>query len=178
MVAATDRIGDDRYSRFGRLYPFVEKNSSLGLLVGVSSGGQYRMPTGDILWRVDSNEFREIKMMDTPALSGSQSPVPAPPAASGTPEADKALRDAMAMTARLTSASLSGVTAASGDRANELLAEMVAGQSLIFRGATAAPSMGLPSSTTNQVGLVTTEGVRPILLDASFRAGLAECAIG
>lgn len=177
VVAAVDRLGDDRYSRFASLYPFVENNSSLGLLVGISSGGQVRTPTGDILWRVDSNTFRELKMMDTPALTGSQASPPQPQSSQGNPDADKALRDALAMTARLTSATLSGVTAVSGDKAKELLAEMTAGQSLIFRGATAAPSMGLPSNATNQVGLMTTEGLRPILLDASFRAGLAECGI-
>ena len=81
------------------------------------------------------------------------------------------------MTARLTSASLSGVTAVSGDKAKEMLAEMLAGQTLIFRGATAAPAMGLPSSSTNRVGVLTNDGLRPILFDASFKKGLTECGI-
>lgn len=177
VVAAFDRFGGDRYSRFGRLYPFVESNSALGLLVGVSSGGQYRLPTGDILWRVDDKPFRELKMMDTPALPGAASSPAIPATVQGNPQAEKAFQDAMAMTARMTSASVSGVTATSGDKAKEMLAEMLAGKTLIFRGAAAAPAMGLPSSSTNQVGLQTGDGLRPFLFDASFKAGLTECGI-
>jgi len=177
VVAAVDRDGDDHFSQFGRLYPFVESNSTLGLLVGVSSGGQYRLPPGDILWRVDDKPFRDLKMMDTPALPGAAPSQPMPASTQGNPQAEKAFQDAMAMTARLTSATASGVTAASGDMAKEMLAEMLAGETLIFRGAAAAPTMGLPSSSTARVGLMTSEGPRPYLFDASFRAGLAECGI-
>lgn len=178
VVAATDRFGSDRSSRTGSLYPFVEKNSSIGLLVGVSSGGPYRLPAGDIFWRVDANPFRELKMMDTPASGPSTQPaIPMPDQARGNPEAERAFNDAMAMASRLTAATASGVTAVSGARAEEMLAELRAGQTLIFRSATAAPSMGLPSAQTNRVGMITDEGLRPFLLDASFSAGLNECGI-
>ncbi len=178
VVAAVDRFGSDRLSRMGSLYPFVEKNSAIGLLVGVSSGGRFRVPPGDILWRVDANAFQELKGSDTPTTGTSAAPaVPMPAPVQGNPGAEKAFQDAMAMSARLAAAVTSGVTAASGKRAEELLVELRAGRTLIFRSATSAPSMGLPSDQTNRVGMITDEGLRPFLLDASFAAGLAECGI-
>lgn len=178
VVAAVDRFGSDRLSRMGSLYPFVEKNSAIGLLVGVSSGGRFRVPPGDILWRVDANAFQELKISDTPTTGTSLTPaVPAPAQVQGSPEAEKAFQDAMAMSKRLVAAMTSGVTAASGTRAEELLTELRAGHTLIFRSATAAPSMGLPSDQTNRVGMITNDGLRPFQLDASFAAGLAACGI-
>lgn len=178
VVAAVDRLRSDRFSRTGSLYPFVEKNSAIGLLVGVSSGGRFRISPGDIFWRVDANPPKELKMSDTP-IAGSQSrpDVTMPTQARGNSEAEKAFEEAMAMSARLTAAMTSGVTAVSGRRAEELLTELRSGRTLLFRSATSAPSMGLPSDQTNRVGVVTSDGQRALLLDASFTAGLAECGI-
>ena len=41
------------YTRVGALYPFVDQKGAHGLLVGVASGGRIRVPSGDILWRID-----------------------------------------------------------------------------------------------------------------------------
>jgi hypothetical protein len=180
VVAVFDGSDNFQYSRFGSLYAFVERNSALGVLVGVSSGGPYRIPPGDILWRVDDLAFRELKMMNTPALptaAGKSTPITAPAALQGNPEVEKAIRDAMAATTSILAAGASGVTAASGDEAQAIIAEMKAGESLIFRGANAAPSMGLASRATAQVGVSEGGQVRPIRLDASFRSGLVECDI-
>lgn len=180
VVAVFDGSDNFQYSKLGSLYAFVERNSALGVLVGVSSGGPYRVPPGDILWRVDDLPFRELKMMNTPALptaAAKSTPITAPAALQGNPEVEKAIRDAMAATTSILAASASGVTAASGDEARAIIAEMKAGESLIFRGATAAPSMGLASSATAQVGMNEGGQLRPIRLDASFRSGLVECNI-
>src|SRR5690606_37139503 len=123
VVAVTDRFGSDRSSRMGSLYPFVERNSSIGLLVGVSSGGRYRLPADDACRRLDANPLRELKMSDTPAIGPSSAPaIPMPVQARGNPEAEKAFEDAMAMSTRLMSATTSGVTAVSGGRAEEMFA--------------------------------------------------------
>jgi hypothetical protein len=175
-VAAYDRVGRTAFSRFGYLYPIVENNSRLGLLVGVSSGGQYRVPTGDILWRVDGNPHRELKAADNPVTEEAAASMPAP-YRTGNAAADKAVDDAMALTRKLTVGMTSTSTVASGPKAQEMLREMLAGQSLIYRQAQAAPSYGLPSSQTYRVGQFTNEGLRPIPLDASFRAALAQCGI-
>lgn len=175
VVSAPDQYGRRKYSRFGFLYPVVENNSQLGLLVGVSSGGQIRLPAGDILWRVDSLPFRQLKAVDNPVGMPTYSlPSPVP---TGNPAADKAAADAIAGAMRATTAMISTSTVASGQAAQEMVREMVMGRSLLYRQALAAPAYGLPSSTTYAVGQVTNEGQRPIPIDHSFRAGLAACGI-
>lgn len=163
VVAAFDRVAGHRYSRTGYLYPFVESNSETGVLIGVSSGGQVRLPTGDILWRVDEFPHRELNAADNPFTG---------PTATG-----DAMQDLTAYQLRIIQAATATATVASGDRAQEMLREMLAGQNLIFRSARAAPSYGLPSDATNRVGQVTRDGLRPIPIDQSFRDGLAQCGI-
>ena len=91
VVAALDYVGKDSFSRMGMLYPVVENNPVHGLLVGVSSGGKFRLPTGDIVWRVDDRPFRELKAQNNPGASAQ--PVKAP-----TTVADKAMQDVLALT--------------------------------------------------------------------------------
>ena len=175
VVAAPDQFGSFKYSRTGYLYPIVENNAQLGLLVGVSSGGKYRLPTGDILWRVDANTFRTLHAIDNP-MSTPVAPLFAP-APTGNEATDKAMADAMAKSSKMVGALTATSTVVGGDKAVEMLQEMLAGQALLFRQASTAPSYGLPSSQTTAVGQHTNEGQRPIPLDDSFRRGLAECGI-
>jgi hypothetical protein len=164
VVAAFDRAMNTRYSRTGYLYPFVEANSLTGLLVGVSSGGRFRLPSGDIVWRVDDRPYRELHAADNP--------LPA------TPEGESsALQDLTNYQMRAIQAATATATVASGQRAREILDEMLGGSTLVFRGASAAPSYGLPSQQTNEVGQITNEGLRPYALDQSFRDGLTACGI-
>lgn len=60
IVAAYDQAAGLSYTRTGALYPFVENSSTHGVLVGVGSGGRIRLPTGDIVWRVDDRPFRTL----------------------------------------------------------------------------------------------------------------------
>lgn len=67
VVTIPDRRIGSAFSRTGAIYPFVEQNSELGLMVGVSSGGQIRLPTGDIEWRVDDKPHHTLRAADTPS---------------------------------------------------------------------------------------------------------------
>lgn len=173
VVSALDYVGSTRYSRTGYLYPVIEMNGAQGLLIGVSSGGRFRLPTGTILWRIDDRPFRELKAEDNPAGTGGTI-LP-----SGTDDAAaKALADTTALTSRLILAATATSTLASGDRAREMLAELKAGNSLIYRASAAASSYGLPDANMYRVGQYGNNGLKPIPLDASLLSSLAECGIG
>lgn len=174
VVTAYDTAAGMKFSRMGFLYPIVENNPKLGLLVGVSSGGRYRLPTGDILWRVDDNPHRELKAKDNPATEGASFGAAFK---TGNEATDRQVEGVMAQTAQLTASLTATSTVASGDKAREMLAEMVAGSSLIYRQEAASPAFGLPSARTAEVGQYTNKGQEPFFIDASFHRGLAECGI-
>ncbi len=174
IVAAYDVAAGMKFSRFGFIYPVVENNSKLGLLIGVSSGGKIRTPSGDILWRVDANPHRTLRAADNPALAGSTM---FGSVKTGDEETDRRVEEAMADTGNLVAAITATSTMASGELAHELLQEMLQGESLIYRQAQAAPAFGLPNQSAGAVGQYTSEGLVPFKLDASFHRGLAECGI-
>ena len=175
VVTALDYFGRSRYSRTGFLYPVIEKHPDHGLLVGVSSGGRFRLPTGTILWRVDEKPFRELRAEDGPVTVDTAVAAPA-----GTPQdsvAAKAMADTMALTNRLIMSATATSTFAQGDRAKEMLAELLAGHGLLFRAKAAAPEAGLPGEGMYRVGQFTNEGLRPVPLDESLVSALAACGI-
>ncbi len=165
-VVASDTAGGLRFTQTGAFYPVVEMNSTHGLLVGVSSGGRFRLPVGDILWRIDDHPHRVVKAADNPALAGQASDVPA-----ATVEA------LTAQTMRMVQAMTATSTMAGGAAAREMLDEMLAGQTLLFRSASTALQTGIPDYLALRAGQVTAKGIRPYPLDASFRAGLVACGI-
>ena len=172
VVAALDYVGKDSFSRMGMLYPIVENNPVHGLLIGISSGGKFRLPTGDIVWRVDDRPFRELKAEDNPATG----PMPTIPVAAGD-AASKAMQDTLALTMKMTVSMTATSTMASGDRAKSMLEEMLAGKALIFRSAAVTTAYGLQNNAMYRVGQITENGLRPIPIDDSFRQGLAACRI-
>ena len=181
VVAAVDKIAYGKsnlfkYSVSGYLYPFVEKNSRFGLLIGVSSGGRIRMPIGNVLWRVDDKPHRTLLASDNAAPDSAGFSFMPP--ATGNKEVDATVANSMAAAQKMIAATLMTSTAATGPKAAEMLNEMLAGHALLFRRADAAPQYGLPSSSTYAVGQFTTwEGHRAIPFDESFRAGLLQCGI-
>jgi hypothetical protein len=174
VVTAYDTAAGMKYSRSGFLYPIVENNSKLGLLVGVSSGGRFRMPTGDIVWRVDGRPFRDLKASDNPSTDSANMGAAFK---TGNEETDRRVQDAMAQTSRLTASLTATSTVASGEKAREMISELVVGNSLIYRQTAATPAFGLPSARTKEVGQYTNKGQEPFLIDASFHRGLEECGI-
>ena len=174
VVSVPDSLMGSRYSSSLRLYPFVEQNSDAGLLVGVSSGGKYRVPPGDIVWRIDRNEPHLLTMAGTPRI-GPQADSPA--LGYLTEEQRQQMDAAFKMADGMTSAIQNGVTAVGGKEAEALLAEMRSGSTLLFRARTASPQAGLPSSAAYDVGRVTNGRAEPIVLDASFEAALSQCGL-
>ncbi len=166
-IVASDYVGKTRFTQSGALYSIVEMNSTYGLLVGVSSGGRFRLPTGDILWAVDNLPHREIRAAENPG----QRPAPATiPGAGATVE--EMTSYAMRLTQQMTASS----TMATGAKAREMLEEMLAGQSLLFRSADTGPQTGLPDYSALTAGQRNEKGLlRPIPLDESFREGLRVC---
>jgi len=99
VVAAYDRGAGLRFSRTGYLYPIVEMHPVHGLLVGVSSGGRFRLPTGDIVWRVDGRPYRELKAANNPASPSTSFSVPT--TAAGDDSASRAMRDTVEQALRM-----------------------------------------------------------------------------
>lgn len=176
VVSASDHMGKTRYSRTGFLYPVIENHPEHGLMVGVSSGGRVRLPSGTILWRVDDRQFREIRPEDGPVTGAMDMPTPTLPPGTD-PAAAKAMADAMSYTTRLALSFSATSTFATGERAQEMLAELQAGTSLLFRAKDAAANTGLPDAGMYRVGQVTKDGLKPIPLDESLTSSLAECGV-
>jgi len=169
-VVASDYSRKTRFTMTGGLYPVVEMNSTYGLLVGVSSGGRYRLPTGDILWVVDDRPYRVIRAADNPGA-------PAMPTSGS--DASQAIDTVTAYAMQLARSGAATSTMASGTKASEMLDEMLQGRSLLFRSAGMGPQTGLPDNSAMMAGQVNEKGqLHRIPLDASFREGLAACGIG
>lgn len=175
VVTALDYVGRTRYSRTGFLYPVIEKHPVHGLLVGVSSGGRFRLPTGTILWRVDDRPFRELRAEDGPMTV--DTPAVAPTGADQNSVAAKVMADAMALTNRMILSATATSTFAQGNTALAMLEELRAGAGLIFRAKAAVPDTGLPGTGMYRVGQITRDGLRPVPLDASLASALADCGI-
>lgn len=152
VVTAPDRTAGLAFSRSFALYPVVERHPEFGLLVGVSSGGLYKVPVGNIVWRVDDNRYRTLKAVDTPT---------------GEPKVHGINMAGILATSTL----------ASGAKARAMLNEMRKGESLIFRVDVPNDSLGLPTQRTAQVGILSNGKLQPIPLDASFQRALSTCGI-
>ena len=176
VVSALDYVGKTRYSRTGFLYPVIEKHPQHGLLVGVSSGGRFRLPTGTILWRVDEQPFREVRPEDGPMTADMSSALPSGVMGQD-PVAAKAMADAMAMSGRMIMSATATSSFAMGDTARAMLAELRSGHGLLFRAKAAVADTGLPDSGMYRVGQITKDGLKPVPLDASLHTALAECGM-
>ena len=116
-VSALDRIGGLRFTKVGILYAVVENNPDAGLLVGISSGGRWRLPVGDIVWRVDDKPYRTLRAMDNPEVARTGNPA-------------------------LMASQTSGTGASAGPSTN---ATATAGAATVAGGTGEAPSSGTPA---------------------------------
>jgi len=169
VVAAYDRVAGASYSRTGYLYPVIEFNSEFGLLVGVSSGGPIRFPVGDIVWRVDDRPYRELRAFNNPTQGS-------PP--SGETAADMTsarIAETIKYAQKLAATAGATATVASGEEAAAMLDEMLAGSTLVYRANRPNAQFGLPTGHEQRVGQWTSEGLRPIPLDATLRQSVEQC---
>ncbi|UYO75746.1 hypothetical protein M0220_06255 [Halomonas qinghailakensis] len=152
------------YTYTGSLYPFVEKKEG-EIRVGVMSGGGLKIPVGEVQLRIDQNPAWTISVDETPAdlvPNASAQGSLASMSQHLTSEQQQALEQTYSATMAYTSKSLSPYTATTGQKADEILNQMLTGQKLIYR------SVGF-----NQQG----SNVGEYLLDESFTESLRQCGI-
>ncbi|MDR0275267.1 MAG: hypothetical protein LBI48_08025 [Burkholderiaceae bacterium] len=142
--------GGATYTQTGKLYPFVGiKNGET--YVGIRSGGTYRIPTGTVQIRIDDNAAWTITPDDTPT--------DLVPGAATSPAVNKDISaDMMANMAKI----MSPYTAATGDKADKIIKQMLAGKVIKYR------TIGL-----NQAASSTGE----VKLDASFTESIRSIGI-
>jgi hypothetical protein len=153
------------YTVAGGLYPFVKQVNG-DLWVGVKSGGKYPMPVGDVQLRIDENKAWSIETTETP-LDGLRDVVKYEDflKLDHLPEDQKKLIEAAyKQSSETTMKRTAPYTVATGDKAKQILKEMVNGKKLIYR------SMGLV-----QGGAPTAPGT--FELDGSLEKALADCKI-
>lgn len=118
VVSAIDNVAGLRFSQTGGLHAVVQNSTHHGLLVGVSSGGRFRLPTGDIVWRVDDRPYRELKATDNPPPAGAPAMIfPVPPGTSDAAVA--AMQQTIATALQATAGMTATSTVATGGNARD-----------------------------------------------------------
>lgn len=154
------------YTSNNKYYPFVQVKNGV-LLVGVRSGGQYKVPVGDVKFRIDSNQSVDISVSETPLDKQANPMIDAMKAnfASLPEDQRKLISDAYDNAGKYSQAVTSPITAAAGDKAKALLEQLKQGRKLIYQ-AGLFPNMPAMKSTIGEY-----------VINASFHKSLAECGI-
>jgi hypothetical protein len=142
-----------------KYYPFVGVQNG-ELFVGVRSGGRYRIPTGTVQIRIDSNEAWTITPDETPIYLAPSIPAALPQVAHNSSGVDLASFQAQAM--QNVTKIMSPYTATTGDKAKRILKEMLAGKTVKYR----TVGINQAASTTGEV-----------VIDASFVEALRQIGI-
>lgn len=155
-------VANRAYTAQNHYYPYIEKVDSQ-LRVGLRSGGKFQIPVGDVQLRIDQNPAWTISTSETPLDYVPEGQLAAMQAAMPEDSGQQALASSAYKTAMETAArSMSPFTASTGEKAQRILAQMKAGQKIIYR------TVGL-----NQAASTTGE----YALDASLAEALIECGI-
>ncbi len=142
-----------------RYYPFVGMQNG-ELFVGIRSGGRYRIPTGTVQIRIDTNEAWTISPDETPIYLAPSIPSPRPQGVDKSNVVDVASFQAQAM--QNVTKIMSPYTATTGDKAKRILKEMLTGKTVKYR----TVGMNQAASTTGEV-----------VIDASFVEALRQIGI-
>lgn len=142
-----------------RYYPFVGVQNG-ELFVGVRSGGRYRIPTGTVQIRIDSNEAWTITPDETPIYLAPSIPAALPQGADNSSGVDLASFQAQAM--KNVTKLMSPYTAVTGEKAKSILKEMLKGKTIKYR----TVGMNQAASTTGEV-----------VMDASFVEAIRQIGI-
>lgn len=150
------------YTAANHYYPYIEAVNG-DLRVGVRSGGRFLIPVGDVQIRVDQNPAWTISSSETPLDYVPEGQLQAMQAfAPKDPQQQQIVTNAYKTAMEATARSMSPFTAATGDKARAMLAQMRAGHSMIYR------TVGL-----NQAASTTGE----YALDPSLDVALRQCGI-
>ncbi len=134
----------------GKYYPLVGLDGT-NIVVGVRSGGSYRMPVGTVQIRVDENPAWTISPDETPVYLS-----PALPQTTGV---DTNLQSGMMSSMTKI---MSPFTATTGDKAHQILTQMIHGKIVRYR----TVGLNAAASTTGEVKI-----------DQSFFSALKEIGI-
>lgn len=161
-VTLVTAIRADIYRPGLRFYPFVERRGS-EVRVGLMSHPGLPLPVGGVQIRIDDNPAWTVDPSETPLDSQATTPLQLeaylPPDA--TPAQVEAIRRSTEAMSSTVNQAMSPYTAATGAKAQQIVAQMKAGSRVIYRtlGANA-------SSTTGEA-----------MLGAEFNQALARCGI-
>lgn len=158
VVESEDRFNDSRLSfvttgdwtrsgsrvmRPGILYPVIVGTPD-GPAVGLMSGGRHKLPSSTVQIRIDDNPAWVINPDETPELSGAEAwfPVTEVP---GNALANDLQRQIFENTSRM----MSPYTLATGEKAEQIIRQMISGNKLIYR----QILLGQPNPSTGEVVL-------------------------
>lgn len=150
------------YTEIGKYYPFIEDVNG-ELRVGLQSGGQYKIPVGNVQLRIDSNKTWDIVASETPLdLAPTGASFQPSYVANMTDEQKKMVAASYESAMEISAKAMSPFTATTGKKAENIVREMLSGKSLKYR------TIGL-----NQAASST--GVYK--LDLSLQNALTDCGI-
>lgn len=153
--------GGGVYTVSNHYYPYIESANG-ELRVGIRSGGRFKIPVGDVQIRIDQNPAWTIATGETPVDYVPEGQLKAMQAYGGDAKQQEMLEKTYKTALQASAQAMSPFTAATGEKAQQILSQMKTGKVLIYR------TLGL-----NQAASTTGE----YALDQSLNKALAECGI-
>lgn len=141
------------------LYPVIRKEGS-EIYVGIMSGGRFKIPVGTIQLRIDQNEAWTITPQETPVSMAPS--IPMAPIVTLQGAQAEIVKNAQEQAMKSTSQLMSPYTVTGGDKAKQILKQMVSGHLIKYR------TVGI-----NQAASTTGEAV----IDSSLAKSLREIGI-
>lgn len=142
-------------------YPYIESVNG-ELRVGIRSGGRFKIPVGDVQLRIDQNPAWTIATGETPVDYVPEGQLKAMQAYGGDAKQQQMLESTYKAALQASAQAMSPFTAATGEKAEKILAQMKTGKVLIYR----TLGMNQAASTTGEYAL-----------DQSLSKALTECGI-
>ncbi|MFJ3075305.1 hypothetical protein [Pseudomonas sp. NPDC087029] len=149
------------YTVSNHYYPYIESANG-EVRVGIRSGGRFKIPVGDVQIRIDQNPAWTIATGETPVDYVPEGQLKAMQAYGGDAKQQEMLEKTYKTALQASAQAMSPFTAATGEKAQQILSQMKNGKVLIYR------TLGL-----NQAASTTGE----YALDQSLHKALAECGI-
>lgn len=148
----------------GEYYPFIAVVDNQ-LRLGVKSGGKVLIPVGDVQLRIDNNPAWTITTSETPIDSTANANYKMPSYDNLTSEQKALIANTQKAAMESVSKSMSPYTVATGDKANQILKQILTGNKLIYR----TVGLNQSGSTTGEYDLAS--------MRESLLAGLKQCGI-